>query len=208
MASGRKREFDETTALKAAMEVFWRKGYVGASLSELTQNMGINKPSMYSAFGNKEALFLKATEYYIESKNKPHLDILFDPNLPFAERLKKYLMSIIAVQCESEQPKGCYLVLCQAEIASGDIPEAAEKLLTTASESLTTMLVDVFTKDPQAVELGLHHDAQNNALFMTAILKGSASLARTGTLVSELEGVLNKGLQAIGLTGLFTNYSE
>ena len=58
MTSGRKKLFDENTALNAAMDVFWQKGYVGASLADLTQRMGINKPSMYSAFGNKEALFV------------------------------------------------------------------------------------------------------------------------------------------------------
>ena len=66
MVSGRRKSFDEDQALGSAMEVFWAKGYVGASLSDLTKSMGINKPSMYSTFGNKEALFIKATEYYIE----------------------------------------------------------------------------------------------------------------------------------------------
>jgi len=56
VASGRKKSFGENTALNAAMEVFWQKGYVGASLTDLTTRMGINKPSMYSSFGNKEAL--------------------------------------------------------------------------------------------------------------------------------------------------------
>ena len=60
MTSGRKREFDAEIALEAAMQVFWQKGYTGASLTDLIDSMGINKPSMYRAFGNKEALFVKA----------------------------------------------------------------------------------------------------------------------------------------------------
>ncbi|TIU07517.1 MAG: helix-turn-helix transcriptional regulator, partial [Mesorhizobium sp.] len=63
---GRPRTFDRTTALRRAMEVFWAKGYEGASMSDLTAAMGINSPSLYAAFGSKEALFLEAVELYTQ----------------------------------------------------------------------------------------------------------------------------------------------
>lgn len=63
-AGGRPRTFDEGQALDAAIEVFWRLGYEGASLTELTRAMGINKPSLYHVFGSKEALFARALERY------------------------------------------------------------------------------------------------------------------------------------------------
>jgi AcrR family transcriptional regulator len=61
---GRPRRFDIDAALNRAVEVFWRKGYEGASVSDLTEAMGINPPSLYAAFGNKEALFRKALDRY------------------------------------------------------------------------------------------------------------------------------------------------
>src|SRR5262245_59406118 len=63
---GRPREFDTDQALDRALEVFWRKGYEGASISELTEAMGINRPSLYAAFGNKEELFRKALDRYVQ----------------------------------------------------------------------------------------------------------------------------------------------
>src|SRR5690349_10149725 len=63
---GRPRAFDIDDALERAMEVFWRKGYEGASLPDLTKAMGINRPSMYAAFGNKEALFRLALDRYAQ----------------------------------------------------------------------------------------------------------------------------------------------
>ena len=66
LQKGRPREFDAEDALDRALEVFWRKGYEGASLAELTEAMGINRPSLYAAFGNKEALFRLAFDRYAD----------------------------------------------------------------------------------------------------------------------------------------------
>ncbi|GAA3936970.1 TetR/AcrR family transcriptional regulator [Litoribacillus peritrichatus] len=200
MAGGRKRAFDEDAALQAAMEVFWRKGYVGASLSDLTQSMGINKPSMYSAFGNKEELFLKATEFYLENKAKSHLPQLFEAGLSFKQRLKNYLMSIVADQCEGDDPKGCYVVMCQSEVASGDLPDSARLLLEGAGKYLQTLLMGVFNDDPEAKQLGLHENAELNALCLATTVSGTAGMARAKKTLVELEFVVDHSLRGIGLS--------
>ena len=64
MPSGRTRQFEVDEALDRALEVFWARGYEGATLPELTRAMGINRPSLYAAFGNKEQLFRKALDRY------------------------------------------------------------------------------------------------------------------------------------------------
>ena len=63
---GRPRAFDPDRALDRALEVFWRKGYEGASLSDLTSAMRINRPSLYAAFGDKQTLFRRALDRYAE----------------------------------------------------------------------------------------------------------------------------------------------
>lgn len=197
VVSGRKRKFDEQTALQAAMEVFWAKGFVGASLADLTKSMNINKPSMYSTFGNKEALFIKATQHYIDHNMKIHLDALFTPDTPLKIRLKNYMMSIVGMQCSTEQPKGCYLVLCQSEIAGGDIPDEAKKLLIDIETAPNALFTDLFTTDKESISLGLNVNAEGNALSLYTALKGCAAMARSKVASTDLSFVIDTILAGV-----------
>lgn len=199
MTSGRKKSFDESTALNAAMDVFWQKGYVGASLTDLTKRMGINKPSMYSAFGNKEALFVKATQCYIETKVKPHVALLFAEGVTLKQRLKNHMMSIVAMQCDAEHTKGCYLALCQSELVSGDIPEQAVQLLKKADAMPSQLYTELFNSDVEAIALGLNINAEANGISLYTILKGTASMARSGIDKSQLEYGIDSILTGIGV---------
>lgn len=199
MVSGRKKSFNENTALNAAMEVFWQKGYVGASLTDLTQRMGINKPSMYSAFGNKEALFIKATQCYIETKVKPNVELLFEEGISLKQRLKNHMMSIVSLQCSENPAKGCYLALCQSELVSGDIPEQAKSLLKEADEMPSQLYAELFNTDVEAIDMGLNNNAQANAVSLYTLLKGTASMARSGVEQSELEYGIDSLLTGIGV---------
>ncbi|VAW47613.1 Transcriptional regulator, AcrR family, partial [hydrothermal vent metagenome] len=122
MAGGRQRSFDKQQALENAMRVFWQKGYIGASLMDLTESMGINKPSMYAAFGNKEQLFIQATQNYLENYASGHAIHLEHQEFRLVLRLKNYLMSAVASQCGKDGPKGCFLSVCVTEAASQDMP--------------------------------------------------------------------------------------
>lgn len=197
VASGRKRKFDEQTALQAAMEVFWAKGFVGASLAELTKSMNINKPSMYNTFGNKEALFIKATQYYIEHNLSPHFTALHEPNTPLQTRLKNFMMSIVLMQCSTNQPKGCYLILCQSELVGGDVPSDAAALLAETEATPTRVLTELFNRDNEAILLGLNKNAAGNALSLYTALKGTAAMARSKVPPSELAYVIDTILAGI-----------
>ena len=72
MAMGRPRAFDMDKALDQALHVFWAKGYEGTSIADLTEAMGINPPSLYAAFGNKEALFRQAMDRYEARRDRDH----------------------------------------------------------------------------------------------------------------------------------------
>jgi len=197
--ASRKKSFDENTALQAAMKVFWRKGYVGASLSELTKHMGINKPSMYSTFGNKEALFIKAIQCYIETKTLAPISLLSQEGLSLKQRLKNHMMSLLDIQCNSENTKGCFLVLCQSELAGGDIPKEAAKLLKEVDAIPNKLYTDFFNNDAQSIAQGLNKNAEGNSLTIYTHLKGAATMARSGIESSALEYSIDRVIAGIGV---------
>ena len=108
MSAGRRRTFDKAEGLAKAMIVFWRDGYNGTSLSDLTAAMGINKPSLYAAYGNKEELFVSAINEYVLKHGVPHFANLLVINLSLKERLQAYLESVAKMVSDSKLPGGCF----------------------------------------------------------------------------------------------------
>lgn len=107
---GRPRSFDRAAALRRAMEVFWIKGYDGASLSDLTAAMDIRSPSLYAAFGSKEALFREAVALYGETEGTEIWNAL--PEMPTArEAFERFLRASADAFTRPEKPAGCLIVL-------------------------------------------------------------------------------------------------
>ena len=125
MPRGRPRQFDIDRALDRALKVFWRKGYEGASLHELTRAMGINRPSLYAAFGSKEELFRKALDRYAEGPAAFVREALGEPTAwAVAQRL---LAGSIDLLTDRRNPRGCLLV--HGALACGEAAESARREL-------------------------------------------------------------------------------
>ena len=116
-ASGRPREFDVEKALRRAMQVFWRKGYIGASLSDLTEAMRINRPSLYAAFGNKEALFRKVLALYFKEPSAYAHESL---QTPTARAVVEHLLyGAINMLTGPKSPSTCMWVNCALSSGGG-----------------------------------------------------------------------------------------
>src|ERR1700742_2407337 len=115
----RPRKFDEATALDAAIECFWRRGYEATSLRDLTASMGLTAPSLYNAFGGKQELFSRALERYLDRTTRDRLRRLEQSLAPKAA-LRRFFDEIIERSIRDRQRKGCFLINSALEIAPHD----------------------------------------------------------------------------------------
>src|SRR5580765_7063178 len=128
---GRPRAFDPDAALERALQVFWRKGYEGASLSDLTRAMRINRPSLYAAFGDKEHLFRRALDRYEEGPASYACEALKEPTArAVVERL---LYSSADAMSDPRYPRGCLFI--QGALACGDEAVSVKRELSSRREA-------------------------------------------------------------------------
>lgn len=187
---GRPREFDPETALSAALQVFWRRGYEGASLTELTEAMGITKPSLYACFGNKEALFRKALDLYERDKLCYVRSALEAPTARgVAERL---LRGALAIQTGTQDPRACLgvisMVACTTHADSIKDEVIARRL------SSDKALVERFERACQEGDLPAFIDPAALASYLSAVMQGMGVQASAGATHEQLEKLIETTL--------------
>jgi len=188
---GRPREFDVDEALTAALRVFWRRGYEGASMAELTAEMGIAKPSLYAAFGNKEELFKKALDLYEREKMAYMADALKEPtSRGMVERL---LLGALEMQTSSSNPKGCLGVI--SAVACG--PEAAtiRECVIERQESIRRVVIARLEDYKKEGDLPSDIDTEALARYMTAVLQGLSVQAGAGASKPELKSLVDMAMR-------------
>jgi len=170
---GRPRCFDRAAALEAAMEVFWRKGFEATSLADLTAAMGINPPSLYAAFGDKERLFLEAAGHYEEARFAlcPYTEE------PTARAAVGRLLAHLADELPSADHPGCLMVMTMA------ISGCSEGL----KDALAKLRAEVRGRFRARIERGIREgdvpagtDAAALTDFYGAVISGMALQARAG----------------------------
>ncbi|OUR64616.1 hypothetical protein A9Q79_04755 [Methylophaga sp. 42_25_T18] len=199
MAGGRQLQFDKEKALEQAMFVFWKKGFLGASLSGLTTAMGINKPSLYSAFGNKEDLFVSATEHYLAKHASPHVDCLNEDGQPLNERIKSYLLSVATMLCSSSTPNGCFIAVAANELAGESLPEKATQIIVYAGNYAETYLAEFFTAEKAKGNLTTDIDVNELTLMVITLMHGLSSVSRTGKSQQQLKSIIDFFVSKLGI---------
>ena len=192
MSVGRPREFDVDKALDQAMLVFWKKGYEGASLLELTQAMGINRPSLYAAFGNKEALFRKALDRYAEGPGR-HVREAF--LLPTArEVVEQFLRGSVELITRSGSLRGCMIV--QSAMACGDSSDPSRREMAKRRASIQKALRERFEQAIIDGDLPKETDAEDLARYVATISNGLSVQASGGASRDALMRVVDRVMQA------------
>jgi AcrR family transcriptional regulator len=187
---GRPREFDVDEALAAALRVFWRKGFEAASMTDLTDAMGITRPSLYAAFGNKEALFRKALDLYEREKLAYVETALAAPTArAVAERLLRGALDISTSSCD---PKGCLGVI--STVACSEYAPSIKNEVLARRTSSEAALIGRFERARADGDLPSTVDPAGLARYVQAIMQGMSVQAAGGASREDLERLIETSL--------------
>jgi TetR/AcrR family transcriptional repressor of nem operon len=187
----RPREFRESAALEAAIDCFWQRGFEATSMRDLATSMRLSAPSLYNAFGDKQALFARALEQYINCSTRDRLTRLEASLLP-KDAIRRFFAEIIDHSVSDHKRKGCFLVNSALEVAPhqsevgaviakqfGEIEAFFKRCILAAQANRTT---------PRGL------DANDTARLLLGVLLGIRVLARSLPRRSLLEGVARPAL--------------
>lgn len=187
---GRPREFCVEETLAAALRVFWSKGYEGTSLTDLTEAMGITRPSLYAAFGNKESLFRKALDLY-EREKLEYVGRALDQ--PTARRVAEALLrGAVDNACSIEEPHGCLGVITSA--ACGAESQSIRDEVLERGKVAKRALIERFERARAEGDLPTHVDIESLTNLLYAVVQGICIQAGSGATRDELEKVVDTGL--------------
>jgi AcrR family transcriptional regulator len=193
---GRPRAYDPQAALQRATDCFWRSGYSGTSLDEICAATGMNRPSLYAAFGDKHTLYLKALERYWQLGLDTMREALSDHDRPLGEVLMRAYDAQLSIYFSGEgRPRGCFAVGTATTEAVED-PEVRSVL----ADGLRALDADLEARLRVAREMGeLKEDADPAALAMlaSAMLQTIAIRARAGVSRAELREIARKAVSMI-----------
>ena len=192
---GRPREFDADLALDRALELFWRNGYEGASINEIAQAMGVSKPSLYAAFGDKESLYLRALARYGERQRSVHARVLEAE--PEARRAVELLMlSAVEALADPETPGGCMVVTGTTSCASPGVPESVKHALVEALHGAGRAIEARLARAKREGQLPAATDVTALAVYFNTVLAGLSVQARGKQCAHALRDVVASTMRA------------
>ena len=169
---GRPREFDEETALEAAMDAFWRKGYEATSLTDLCTCTGLHKGSLYQAFGDKHHLFMRSLKHYADRTFSETAAVAFQSDSPL-ENIRAVMHKVVN---DAVEDRGCLMINSMVELAPHD-PEV-KAALNKVIEQRLRMMTDLVTSAQRAGEIRSDQDPARLARQFMVTLAGVATTVK------------------------------
>jgi len=191
---GRPRSFDKDEALTKAMHLFWEKGYEGTSMADLVDVIGMKAPSIYAAFGNKDAIFEQAIALYFPIVAKGQLAAL--NNTPeIAEAVKKALLECVNLFTSNKNPHTCLIMTAAINAAPENISHV--EFLKSLRKDYKNVWLNRFIKAQKEQQLKSTASPKQLAQFYVTVIQGMAMSAKDGASRRELLYVSELALQAL-----------
>ncbi|MFA0016607.1 TetR/AcrR family transcriptional regulator [Vibrio lentus] len=196
--AGRKRIFDKDVALDKAMRTFWGNGYSGTSISHLTSEIGINSPSLYAAFGNKDQLFKDVLVHYSTQYAAPHYyHLTASSGASLKERLRACFYGLIELFTDNETPLGCLLIKSLNESDSVAFPEEAKTYLRDVGIKTKSTLIALIDSEINSEELPKNTSIELLVEYLLSVSYGLAIQARTGQPKEALNEIMDYALSTL-----------
>jgi AcrR family transcriptional regulator len=192
---GRPRSFDIDGALDRALQVFWRKGYEGTSLSDLTKAVGVNRPSLYAAFGDKDALFRKALDRYLHGPAAYTQEALKEPTARAA--VERLLRGAADLNTAPHNPGGCLMV--QGALASGEVADSIRQELSACRAAGEAAIRRRLQRAKSEGDSSTDADPADLARYIATVLYGMAVQAAGGASRGKLQRVVEMALRTLPL---------
>lgn len=189
---GRPRAFDTDEALERAMRVFWQRGYEGASVGELTESMGVNRPSLYAAFGGKEELFLRVLDRYDEGPSSFVREALEEPTARAVVR--RLLRGAAEMHTDPRTPPGCLMV--HGALSCGAGTDSIRRELNSRRAAVETALRKRLLRAKVEGDLRADANPADLARYVMTVVRGMAVQATGGASRAELLRVVQTALRA------------
>jgi AcrR family transcriptional regulator len=188
MARGRPRKIDPDNALKAAMAVFWDKGFDGTSYSDLVEATGMAKPGLYAAFGDKEDLFKKALDHYFYDLGAPRIYRLIDDKGSLHLGLKVFLQEIAASVSGNGFPSGCFFTHSLANMSPDH--QKAYEAIQKCKVDRKKALIQLFEKAHERSQLERDADPSALADYLIGQMTAIAIMGRSGASLEEMDAFI------------------
>jgi AcrR family transcriptional regulator len=190
---GRPREFDTEEALDRALSVFWHRGYAGTSLSDLTDALGITRPSLYAAFGSKEDLFRKVLDRYQDGPANFIEKAMLAPTASAV--FERLLRGAAKFHGDNRNPPGCLVV--HGGLVGDDESASIRKELRDRRERLTERLRDRLKRARLEGDLPAECDPAAFAYYTVAVLRGMAVEAASGANANQMRQIAETALNSL-----------
>ena len=179
---GRPRKFDKNKALDTALRLFWKHGYEGVSISLLSREIGINTPSLYAAFGNKEALFLAAVKHYAAINGNFYHEACAKKTAK--EVARHILESEVKLVTMPDYPQGCLMI--QGALVTSPESEPIRKMMAEMRATAEQWMAQRFRQAKMEGDLPESADAEILACFLMTLNSGIAVQAKSGVSQTKL----------------------
>lgn len=193
MAKGRPKAFDTEQALDAAVMTFWRQGYQATSLNDLTDAMGINRPSMYATFGDKEKLFLRAIDRYQQKFAVP-IGAALQEDIDAKSAIALLLQRTVEIHTDTSLPRGCLIVNSTLECCGWS--DSLEQKLAEHHALTEAAIYERLRQGQREGEVDKDVDIRAIAQFYNGVMQGIAVLAKVQTNPVMVRNIAETAMRA------------